>query len=96
MNIVLVHGAWADGSGWEGVYRSLRKNGFSVSVVQNPTISLADDVQATKRVVAEQSGPVILVGHSYGGKVITEAGNDPKVVALVYRLRGRCDVGNRR
>jgi pimeloyl-ACP methyl ester carboxylesterase len=84
MNIVLIHGAWADGSGWEGVYRSLRKENFSVSVVQNPTISLADDVQATRRVLAAQNGPVILVGHSYGGAVITEAGNDPKVVALVY------------
>ena len=84
MSIVLVHGAWADGSGWEAVYKSLRKEGFSVGVVQNPTISLADDVQATRRVVAAQSGPVILVGHSYGGEVITEAGNDPKVVALVY------------
>jgi pimeloyl-ACP methyl ester carboxylesterase len=84
MNIVLVHGAWADGSGWEGVYRLLRKEDFSVSVVQNPTISLADDVRATRRVVAEQNGPVILVGHSYGGAVITEAGNDPKVVGLVY------------
>src|ERR687895_2483355 len=84
MNIVLIHGAWADGSGWEGVYRSLRKEDFSVSVVQNPTISLADDVLATRRVLAEQSGPVILVGHSYGGAVITEAGNDPKVVGLVY------------
>jgi pimeloyl-ACP methyl ester carboxylesterase len=84
MNIVLVHGAWADGSGWEGVYRSLRKENFPVSVVQHPTISLADDVQATRRVLAEQNGPVILVGHSYGGAVITEAGNDPKVVALVY------------
>ncbi len=84
MNIVLVHGAWADGSGWEGVYRSLQKNGFSVSVVQHPTISLTDDVQAIKRVLAMQNGPVILVGHSYGGVVITEAGNDPKVVALVY------------
>jgi pimeloyl-ACP methyl ester carboxylesterase len=84
MNIVLVHGAWADGSGWEGVYRSLRKENFSVSVVQHPTISLTDDVQATRRVLAEQNGPVILVGHSYGGAVITEAGNDPKVVALVY------------
>lgn len=84
MNIVLVHGAWADGSGWEGVYRSLRKEDFSVSVVQNPTISLADDVQATRRVLAAQNGPVILVGHSYGGAVITEAGNDPKVVGLVY------------
>jgi pimeloyl-ACP methyl ester carboxylesterase len=84
MNVVLVHGAWADGAGWEGVYRSLRKENFSVSVVQNPTISLADDVQATRRVLATQNGPVILVGHSYGGAVITEAGNDPKVVALVY------------
>jgi pimeloyl-ACP methyl ester carboxylesterase len=84
MNIVLVHGAWADGSGWAAVYRSLRKEGFSVSVVQNPTISLADDVQATRRVVAAQNGPVILVGHSYGGAVITEAGNDPRVVGLVY------------
>jgi pimeloyl-ACP methyl ester carboxylesterase len=84
MNVVLVHGAWADGSGWEGVYRALRKKDFSVSVVQNPTISLADDVDATKRVLAQQNGPVILVGHSYGGAVITEAGNDPKVVGLVY------------
>lgn len=84
LNIVLVHGAWADGSGWEGVYRSLRKNGFSVSVVQHPTVSLTDDVEATKRVVAAQNGPVILVGHSYGGAVITEAGTDPKVVGLVY------------
>lgn len=84
MNIVLVHGAWADGSGWEGVYRSLRKSGFPVSVVQHPTISLTDDVQATKRVLATQNGPVILVGHSYGGAVITEAGNDPRVVGLVY------------
>jgi pimeloyl-ACP methyl ester carboxylesterase len=84
IRVVFVHGAWADGSGWEGVYRLLRKEDFPVSVVQNPTISLADDVQATRRVLAEQSGPVILVGHSYGGKVITEAGNDPKVVALVY------------
>ena len=84
MNIVLVHGAWADGSGWEGVYHALRKEGFSVSVVQHPTISLAEDVKATRRVVAAQNGPVVLVGDSYGGKVITEAGTDPKVVALVY------------
>ncbi len=83
-NVVLVHGGFVDGSGWEAVYRSLRKEGLTVSVVQNPTISLADDVKATKRVVAAQSGPVILVGHSYGGAVITEAGNDPKVVGLVY------------
>jgi pimeloyl-ACP methyl ester carboxylesterase len=84
INVVLVHGAWADGSGWEGVYRSLRKEDFSVSIVQNPTISLADDVEATRRVLATQDGPVILVGHSYGGAVITEVGNDSKVVALVY------------
>lgn len=84
MNVVLVHGAWADGAGWEGVHRILRKDDFSVSVVQNPTISLADDVLATRRVLAEQKGPVILVGHSYGGAVITEAGNDPKVAGLVY------------
>jgi pimeloyl-ACP methyl ester carboxylesterase len=84
INIVLVHGGFVDGSGWEAVYKSLRKEGFAVSIVQNPTISLADDVQATRRVLAAQNGPVILVGHSYGGAVITEAGNDPKVVGLVY------------
>ena len=83
-NIVLVLGGFVDGSGWEAVYRALRTDGFTVSVVQNPTISLADDVNATRRVVAAQDGPVILVGHSYGGVVITEAGNDPKVVGLVY------------
>ena len=83
-NVVLVHGGFVDASGWEGVYRVLRRDGFAVSVVQNPTISLADDVAATRRVVAAQDGPVILVGHSYGGAVITEAGNDPKVVGLVY------------
>jgi pimeloyl-ACP methyl ester carboxylesterase len=83
-NVVLVHGGFVDGSGWEGVYRALRRDGFAVSVVQNPTISLADDVNVTRRVVAAQDGPVILVGHSYGGAVITEAGNDPKVVGLVY------------
>jgi pimeloyl-ACP methyl ester carboxylesterase len=83
-NVVLVHGGFVDGSGWEGVYRALRADGFTVSVVQNPTISLADDVNATRRVIAAQNGPVILVGHSYGGVVITEAGNDPKVVGLVY------------
>ena len=82
--IVLVHGGFVDGSGWEGVYSILKKDGYNVSIVQNPTISLADDVAATKRVIAAQDGPVILVGHSYGGVVITEAGNDPKVAALVY------------
>ncbi len=84
MSVVLVHGGFVDGSGWEGVHRILRKDGYLVSVVQNPTISLADDVAATKRIIAAQSGPVILVGHSYGGVVITEAGNDPKVAGLVY------------
>jgi pimeloyl-ACP methyl ester carboxylesterase len=83
-NVVLVHGAFADGSGWEAVYHALRKDGFNVSIVQNPTISLAGDVSATRRVVAAQDGPVVLVGHSYAGAVITEAGNDPNVVALVY------------
>jgi len=83
-NVVLVHGGFVDGSGWEGVYKILTKDGYTVSVVQNPTISLADDVAATKRIIAAQNGPVILVGHSYGGAVITEAGNDPNVVGLVY------------
>jgi len=82
--VVLVHGGFVDGSGWEGVYRILRKDGYSVSIVQNPTLSLADDVAVTKRTVAREKGPVILVGHSYGGVVITEAGNDPQVAALVY------------
>jgi len=83
-NIVLVHGGFVDGSGWEGVYRTLKKGGYNVSIVQNPTLSLADDVAVTKRTLASQDGPVILVGHSYGGAVITEAGNDPRVVGLVY------------
>jgi len=83
-SIVLVHGGFVDGSGWEGVYRILRKSGYTVSVVQNPTISLADDVAVTRRVIASQNSSVVLVGHSYGGVVITEAGNDPKVAGLVY------------
>jgi len=82
--IVLVHGGFVDGSGWEDVYKILKKDGYTVSIVQNPTISHADDVAVTKRVIATHQGPVILVGHSYGGAVITEAGNDPKVVGLVY------------
>ena len=82
--VVLVHGGFVDGSGWERVYTILRKDRYTVSIVQNPTISLAEDVAATRRVVAAQNGPVILVGHSYGGVVITEAGNDPKVAGLVY------------
>jgi len=84
VSIVLVHGGFVDGSGWEGVYNILRKDGYTVGVVQNPTTSLADDVATTRRVIAEQKEPVILVGHSYGGAVITEAGNDPKVIGLVY------------
>jgi pimeloyl-ACP methyl ester carboxylesterase len=83
--IVLVHGGFVDGSGWENVYRILKQDSYRVSIVQNPTTSLADDVAATKRVIAEQNGgPVILVGHSYGGAVITEAGTDPRVSGLVY------------
>ena len=83
-NVVLVHGGFVDGSGWQGVYDVLKKDGYHVSIVQNPTISLADDVAVTKRALAAQNGPSILVGHSYGGVVITEAGNDPKVAGLVY------------
>ena len=83
-SIVLVHGGFVDGSGWEEVYKLLKKDGYNVSIVQNPTISLADDVAVTKRAVAKHRGRVILVGHSYGGVVITEAGNDPKVAGLVY------------
>src|SRR5881396_3015070 len=92
-NVVLVHGGFVDGSGWEGVYRILRKDGFTVTIVQNPTISLADDVAVTKRIVAREKGPVILVGHSYGGVVITEAGNDPKVAGLVYIAAFAADKG---
>jgi pimeloyl-ACP methyl ester carboxylesterase len=82
--VVLVHGGFVDGSGWEDVYKILKKDGYKVSIVQNPTSSLLDDVAATKRVLARQQMPVILVGHSYGGAVITEAGNDPRVAGLVY------------
>jgi pimeloyl-ACP methyl ester carboxylesterase len=83
-NVVLVHGGFVDGSGWQGVYNLLTEDGYNVSIVQNPTITLADDVAVTKRVLAVQNGPAILVGHSYGGVVITEAGTDPKVAGLVY------------
>jgi len=83
-NVVLVHGGFVDGSGWQGVYDLLKKDGYNVAIVQNPTISLADDVAFTKRTLAAQDGQVILVGHSYGGVVITEAGNDKKVAGLVY------------
>jgi pimeloyl-ACP methyl ester carboxylesterase len=83
-NIVLVHGGFVDGSGWEPLYQILRRSGHAVSVVQNPTISHADDVAVTRRALDQQSGRAVLVGHSYGGAVITEAGNHPKVAALVY------------
>src|SRR5438876_4079142 len=83
-NIVLVHDGFVDSSGWESVYQILKEDGYNVSIVQNPTISLEDDVAVTRRILAQQDCPVILVGHSYGGAVITEAGNDPKVAGLVY------------
>jgi pimeloyl-ACP methyl ester carboxylesterase len=92
-NVVLVHGGFVDGSGWQGVYDTLKKDGYAVSIVQNPTISLADDVAVTKRTLAAQDGPAILVGHSYGGVVITEAGNDPKVAGLAYIAAFAPDAG---
>ncbi len=92
-NIVLVHGAWADGSGWKGVYDILVKDGYNVSIVQEPETSFTDDVAATKRVLAQQDGPCILVGHSYGGAVITEAGADPSVAGLVYVAAHMPDAG---
>lgn len=92
-NVVLVHGGFVDGSGWEGVYNALKQDGYTVAIVQNPTISLADDVAATKRVIAAQDGPVILVGHSYGGAVVTEAGTDPKVARVVYIAAFAPDTG---
>jgi pimeloyl-ACP methyl ester carboxylesterase len=92
-NIVLVHGAWADGSGWKGVYDILVKDGFTVSIVQEPETSFQDDVAATKRVLAQQNGPCILVAHSYGGAVITEAGTDASVAGLVYIAAHMPDAG---
>src|SRR5580698_4987444 len=92
-NIVLVHGAWADGSGWKGVYDILVKDGYKVSIVQEPETSFQEDVTATKRVLAQQDGPCILVAHSYGGSVITEAGTDPSVVGLVYIAAHMPDAG---
>jgi pimeloyl-ACP methyl ester carboxylesterase len=83
-SIVLVHGGFVDGSGWAGVYKILKSDGYDVTIVQNPTSSLADDVAVTKRAIDGANGEVILVGHSYGGAVITQSGNDPKVAALVY------------
>jgi pimeloyl-ACP methyl ester carboxylesterase len=92
-NIVLVHGAWADGSGWKGVCDILVKDGYNVSIVQEPETSFQEDVAATKRVLAQQDGPCILVGHSYGGAVITEAGTDPSVAGLVYIAAHMPDAG---
>ncbi|MER8441324.1 alpha/beta hydrolase [Mesorhizobium sp. M1312] len=83
-NVVLVHGGFVDGSGWQGVYNILKKDGYNVTIVQNPTTSLADDVAVTRRAIAGQDGPVVLVGHSYGGVVVSEAGTDEKVKAVVY------------
>ena len=83
-NVVLVHGGFVDGSGWNKVYRILKNDGYNVTIVQNPTNSLADDVAVTKRAIAQQDGPVVLVGHSYGGVVVSEAGTDPKVDSVVY------------
>jgi pimeloyl-ACP methyl ester carboxylesterase len=93
ITLVLVHGGFVDGSGWEGVYQLLKKDGYRVTIVQNPTLSLADDVAATKRIVRAQNGPVLLVGHSYGGAVITEAGTDPQVAGLVYIAAFAPDTG---
>ncbi|MGC7406902.1 alpha/beta fold hydrolase [Pandoraea pneumonica] len=92
-NVVLVHGGFVDGGGWEQVYKLLKAKKYNVSVVQNPTTSLAADVAATKAVLDAQNGPVVLVGHSYGGAVITEAGNDPKVARLVYIAAFALDKG---
>jgi len=92
-NIVLVHGAWADGSGWKGVYDILVKHGYNVSIAQEPETSFREDVAATKRVLAQQDGPCILVGHSYGGAVITEAGTDSSVAGLVYIAAHMPDAG---
>jgi pimeloyl-ACP methyl ester carboxylesterase len=92
-NIVLVHGAWVDGSGWKGVYDILVKDGYKVSIVQEPETSFKEDVAATKRVIAQQDGPCVVVAHSYGGAVITEAANDPKVMALVYIAAHMPDAG---
>jgi pimeloyl-ACP methyl ester carboxylesterase len=94
-NIVLVHGAWADGSGWKGVYDILVKDGYNISIVQEPETSFQEDVAATKRILALQDGPCILVAHSYGGSVITEAGTDPSVVGLVYVAAHMPDSGEK-
>jgi pimeloyl-ACP methyl ester carboxylesterase len=92
-NIVLVHGAWADGSGWKGVYDILVKHGYKVNIVQEPETSFKEDVVATQRLITQQDGPCVVVAHSYGGAVITEAANDPKVMALVYVAAHMPDAG---
>jgi pimeloyl-ACP methyl ester carboxylesterase len=91
--IVLVHGGFVDGSGWDGVYKILKKDGYDVTIVQNSTISLKGDVATTKAAINAQTKPVILVGHSYGGAVITESGTDPKVAGLVYITAFAPDAG---
>ena len=93
-NVVLVHGAFADGSGWEAVADILKKDGYTVSVVQHPETSYAEDIKSTKAVIDRQSGPAVLVGHSYGGSIISEAGNDPNVAALVYIAAFALDEGD--
>ena len=92
-NVVLVHGGFVDGSGWRGVYEILKRDGYNVTIVQNPTTALAADVAATRSAIAAQDGPVVLVGHSYGGVVISEAGTDPKVERLVYIAAFAPDAG---
>jgi pimeloyl-ACP methyl ester carboxylesterase len=94
-NCVLVHGAWADGSGWKGVYEILVKDGYNVSIAQEPETSFQEDVAATKRVLGQQAGPCILVAHSYGGAVITEAGTNPLVAGLVYVAAHMPDSGEK-
>ncbi|TPI41924.1 alpha/beta hydrolase [Mesorhizobium sp. B3-1-9] len=92
-SVVLVHGGFVDGSGWDGVYQQLKKDGYDVTIVQNPTTSLADDVTVTRRAIAAAKGDVILVGHSYGGVVVSEAGTDPKVKSVVYIAAFAPDAG---
>lgn len=92
-SVVLVHGGFVDGSGWDGVYQILKKDGYDVTIVQNPTTSLADDVAVTKRAIAAAKGDVVLVGHSYGGVVVSEAGTDPKVSSVVYIAAFAADAG---
>lgn len=95
-NIVLVHGAFVDGSGWKPVYDILSRDGYKVTLVQEPLTSFAEDIAATRRILDRQDGPVILVGHSYGGAIITQAGNDPKVAGLVYIAAHALDAGENR